>query len=650
MAAGGTNCLKAIKNQQDGGVTHIKNEHENDPVHRLNKHTGQDNKHRWVRWIWPVTGVGALLWFLIRVAPKPSRAAYPCQRVAMPVAASFIIWITGIIGSAIAYRKAKKLLRQKRFVTAMIFLAAGIAAAVVTVNHIYQEPVVAGESVPNEPIGQGKGINPGRVVWVHDTNATDWAYEGVSETWNGMDTTAVGYWWEPNHTDQNAVDEMMSKSIRALAGEGTDAEAWDVIFRYFNVNQDKGDIGYQEGEKITIKVNMVTSHNVDSNGNQINQLGWVNTSPQMILALLRQLVYTAAADPCDITVGDTTQPFPNHYWNHCHSEFPEVRYLAHTADWGRRGAESSEGKWCQSRMYWSTAEAEGKIPDYLPVSFAEADYIINFACFKGHLAGVTICAKNHYGSFIRRPDADYDPDYYNMHLGLPCALGPPGMGHNRNFVDIMGHWQLGAKTVLHLIDGLYGGYNWQGRPYRWKMVPFGDGINDANDDWPSSLFVSQDAVAIDSVAYDFLLEEWPHIVAKASLEGGAEDYLHEAAEANDPCSGTFYDPDNDGNVVRLESLGVHEHWNNAIDKQYSRNIDPDSSTGIELVRLDATAADLWCDGKVEWRDFAVLAKSWRSQNGDNNYNRHCDISEPSDGVIDEYDLTVFMSSWLVGIK
>ena len=56
-------------------------------------------------------------------------------------------------------------------------------------------------------------------------------------------------------------------------------------------------------------------------------------------------------------------------------------------------------------------------------------------------------------------------------------------------------------------------------------------------------------------------------------------YLLEAALANDPPSGTFYDPEKDG--IQLKSLGVVEHWNNPADKKYSRNLGKDE--GIELV-------------------------------------------------------------------
>jgi hypothetical protein len=69
---------------------------------------------------------------------------------------------------------------------------------------------------------------------------------------------------------------------------------------------------------------------------------------------------------------------------------------------------------------------------------------------------------------------------------------------------------------------------------------------------------------------------------------GADDYLHEAALADRPPSGTFYDPDHAAKVTRLESLGVHEHWNNAQEKRYSKNLG--KGEGIELVGVGPSAA------------------------------------------------------------
>ena len=46
--------------------------------------------------LFPVLGIASLLWFLVRVVPKPSRAAYPCMRVAAPIASTFVVWLFGL--------------------------------------------------------------------------------------------------------------------------------------------------------------------------------------------------------------------------------------------------------------------------------------------------------------------------------------------------------------------------------------------------------------------------------------------------------------------------------------------------------------------------------------------------------------------------
>lgn len=102
-------------------------------------------------------------------------------------------------------------------------------------------------------------------------------------------------------------------------------------------------------------------------------------------------------------------------------------------------------------------------------------------------------------------------------------------------------------------------------------------VSPFNGHYPCSFFASQDPVALESVGLDFLRAEMP-------LIKNADRHLHEAALANNPPSGTVYKPDGE----RLSSLGVHEHWNNAIDKEYSRNLG--TGNGIELVNLNATSS------------------------------------------------------------
>jgi len=143
----------------------------------------------------------------------------------------------------------------------------------------------------------------------------------------------------------------------------------------------------------------------------------------------------------------------------------------------------------------------------------------------------------------------------------------------------MGHSHIGGKTVLYLLDGLYCGIHpidMDKGPRRWQSQPF-------NGDWTSSLLASQDPVAIDSVGLDFLQAEYKNPPDDFPCKSGVDDYLHEAALANNPPSGTFYDPDHAASVKQLTSLGVHEHWNNPNEKKYSRNLG--TGKGIELVAV-----------------------------------------------------------------
>ena len=547
--------------------------------------TSQPAGRNYLAWLFSGMGLVSLLWFLIRVIPKPSRAAYPCQRVAFPLASSFIVWVTAVLGSAFAWRKARS--RDLRLWKACLWGSAALAGGALVVASLPSLRAIAGNP-PHGPLGIAKGIFPGRVVWVHAPDATSWSGYSATEPW-----------WQTNHTDLATVEAMMSQAIRSVGGGNSDAAAWDAIFHYFNQNHGKGDRGYQAGERIAIKINLTTCNARSGTGTvAINKtyekqapiMNTIDNSPQMLLTLLRHLVYTVRVDQTNISLGDPTGNFPRYMWSLLHPEFPNVHYFDNYGGAGRMRTVFSSVP-----FNWSTPNAIGKVQDYVPVPFAQADYLINFAILKGHSVGVTLVGKNLYGSLLRCPDGYYrdangpnqgaNVNYVSMHASTPDPNmpGTPGLGHYRAIVDLLGHPALGGKTLLCLVDGLFGGYFWDSHPYKWNMAPF-------NGNWPSSLFASQDPVAIDSVCYDFLLNEWPNVVNNGSatagngLQGGAEDYLHEAALADNPPSGTFYDPGKTG--TRLASLGVHEHWNNPVNKQYSRNLG--LNQGIELVPLTVT--------------------------------------------------------------
>jgi hypothetical protein len=524
----------------------------------------------WRAALFPLAGLLSLVWFLVRVVPKPSRASYPCQRIAAPLASTFTIWLLAVSGSVLALFRARDSLRQARPVAAFFCVLAGAAGLVWAVSTVDKPAYADYPPHPaNEPIGVAQGLRPGRVAWVYDPDVTDWAGPGTGERWH-------------EHVDQAIANRMFSLALRTYTDAYTDTAAWNSVIRHFNDGP-----GYTPGDRVVIKINLVTANArgemADAEYNQLEKNGVTfdstANSPQLMHALLDQLVNVAGVAEEDITVGDPTGLFVNYLYEPLVADFPDVHYWDNRGTLGRTRAEFGTVP-----FYWSTPDADGSTQDHLPVAFEEAKYLINFAVLKSHgCSGFTVNAKNHFGSLLRCPDGylrgapNIEPPpyngYYHMHYTLPgdnCRDDPTmtDLGQYRALVDLMGHEGIGDKTLLYLVDGLFGGRLWSSDPSLWSMPPF-DG------DWPSSLFLSMDPVAIDSVARDFLSQQWPFEVLRYE---GMEDFLHEAALANAPPSGTVYDPENDG--TPLTSLGVHEHWNNAEEKQYTRNLG--TGDGIEL--------------------------------------------------------------------
>ena len=409
------------------------------------------------------------------------------------------------------------------------------------------------------PLGTARGSKPGRVVWVHDPEVTNWKGPGD------------GHWWEANRVKQERADGMMARAVCELTGEGTVAGAWSRLFRHLNRSRGRGEVGYQAGEQIAIKPNWVGMIYREGHANlesyRFNsRQDYMNTAPQMILALLGQLT-SVGVPPQHITVCDTLACLVHEYYDLLHGAFSAVRYEDFAGKFERLKVRASD-----QPLYWSS-RPQDKAQDYLPGCFSEAQYLINFANLKSHTGGgVTLCAKNHFGSLIRWP---VQQGYYDIH---PNCFATANAIY-RPLVDLIGHPHLGGKTVLYLVDGLFSGVHPRDPvPQRMQSPPF-------KGQWSCSLLASQDPLAIDSVGFDFLAAEWPEFARK----GGVDDYLHEAALANDPPSGTYYDPGHATATQRLPSLGVHEHWNNPQEKKYSRNLG--SGEGIELVSARIGSGD-----------------------------------------------------------
>ena len=389
---------------------------------------------------------------------------------------------------------------------------------------------------PNSPQGEAKGIFPGRVAWVYAPNTANW--DGQS-----------GFWFEDRWNNQDNCDQMMRESLFTLTGKMNEKEAWEALFSWFNSERGKETLSYQTGEKIAIKINQNNTYSHDDSEE-------LNASPQMVLSLLRSLIQVLGIPQEQITVFDASRFITNYLYNKCASEFPHVNYVDNSGGDGR-----IQTTYVPDVISYSANN--GELANGLAKCLEEADYVINMAILKGHVGqGVTLCAKNWYGSV--NIHSDWRKNFHDN-----FNQDREGKAKYMTFVDFMGHKYTGGKTLVYFIDGLYGSQNVNGKPSgKWNLSPF-----DGN--WPNSLFASQDPVAIDAVGLDFISSEWPRTV---DIDY-ADMYLMEAALANNPPSGTFYDPNKDGKG--LKSLGVLEHWNNSTDKQYSRNLG--KKEGIELV-------------------------------------------------------------------
>lgn len=402
----------------------------------------------------------------------------------------------------------------------------------------------------NQPMGTARGIHPGRVAWVHDPGAAHWDGD-----------VQGGGWYEDRFTDPVRADRMLRQTLKALTGAKSDAEAWKRLFRYSNECRGRGAAGYQPGEKVVVKLNLNCCKRRTDPGQ-----GFYNT-PQLTIALVRQLIQQAGVRQADLVVYDASRFVPDSIFDPCHAEFPGIRFEDRDGGEGRFKVEPD----FKTALYFGDPATPDHGKTYLPKCATAAVYQINAAVLKAHsLAGVTLCAKNHFGSVYRENTGPSDGhrgwNPSHLHLSINVAQRP--MGTYNALVDLMGHPDLGGKTILYLLDALYAAPHQSVRPEKWQSPP-------AVNDWTSSVLASQDAVAIESVAVDLLGAE----ASASAVAGAVDNYLHEAALAQKPPSGTRYAPA--GDAKPLASLGVHEHWNDPQRRQYTRNLG--TGEGIELV-------------------------------------------------------------------
>ena len=512
----------------------------------------------------------------------------------MPLASGFIGYMAMLALSSLAFFRSKKSIRYYPVFFLAAFVVFGISGSYLS-NQSYFQPTVNMTVTANQPMGVAKGIFPGRVVWVHDSSAVN----------QKCVANKVGHgWFMSENMNQPVVDKMLSSSLQSISGATSDSSAWSAIFQYCNNARGKGAVNYKSGEKIFIKTNATSAWGGNFNTSDLSvasnsYYGISETSEATVLAVLKQLVNVVGAAQSDIYIGDPLKHIYKHDYDVWHGAFPGVHYLDNSySTLGREQVAvsstaiiyySDKGTVLRTNSMSSGTPGDPVLQNYLYTIFETAEYVLNIPQLKGHQrAGMTMFAKNHLGSQF---PVDGNADYLHMGLVRPygtdasSTLHRTDYGMYRSQVDFMMHKLLSGKNLIYIMDALWGTDYELDIPLKWKMQPF-------NNQYTSSIFVSFDPVAIESVGYDFLRSEFT-IGSGKDVSGqmpGVDDYLHQAADSNNWPVGIKYDPNNTG--VHVYSLGTHEHWNNATDKKYSRNLDPVAGTGIELIETEQTATSV----------------------------------------------------------
>jgi len=355
------------------------------------------------------------------------------------------------------------------------------------------------------------------------------------------------------------MDKMFSEGIRNLTDANSDKDAWETLFRYINQKKGIGNISYTAGERISIKVNLANN----KWGTYEHEDNDIDANPYLILSLLNQLTNKVGVPEENITVFDVSKPMHHWFYNILSKEYPNVYYadLYGEAE-GRHKVNSSE-----KSVFFTWGKCKNRT---LPECVVDTDYLINIPILKRHPTGhgISLSGKNLFGAFAEPVEPIH-----------PYLVWGTIMGNPSPQVELLGHEDLGGKTLLYIGDATFATKQTIKNMVKFDMYPF-------DNDWTNSLFFSQDPVAIDSVMYDFLRLEG------TNPRKGSHNYLHQAAVP--PIN--RYDPENDG-IFLSESLGVHEHCNEDVDIFSKERYSGPENNGIDYIAIGKEHAKFSVDIK-----------------------------------------------------
>jgi uncharacterized protein (DUF362 family) len=277
---------------------------------------------------------------------------------------------------------------------------------------------------------------------------------------------------EPFNAD--ALDEMLSEGMKTVTGRKNLRDAWmDVLARY------------SRGDKIVVKPNF----------NFVNkETGHAVTSPQLINSVVGQLVEVVGVAPENISLYDLCKKIPGSVRNAIRYpiSFVERADASTVIDKIRRRLHvgpASADRNAEIIMREKITESGGApVRCYMPRVVSEAQHLINMPLLTNHpFIASSGALKNHFGT-VRFSNYNSYPEVLH---GRVLA---------KSIVDINANEHIKNKTRLVIGDGLFGVFDRGdgGGKKKWKTF---------RDDFPKSIFLSRDPVAIDAVMANLVIRE-----------------------------------------------------------------------------------------------------------------------------------------------
>ncbi len=481
-------------------------------------------------------GMVSLAWLTVRSGSKPSRIHYPCQKAAAGYVGLFLLPPLMVLVRR-AGRQAKAFGPDQ---VTRLFMASAVAMTLMYVGFEvfsqYMENQQAGYYSRLKALGpvgkkaalaSGAGFvtiphamalaSPHRVVSVHHSQATGWDFQCTGSG------ACPEYYGDKAFVDQQTVDQMVARGMRALTGAASVQEAWQAILPHYLPN-----------EIVAIKVNFNDSIMGGGTRGYRDNDAYVDALPQVVNSVISGLVDRGVSQE-NIRIFDASRYVTDRFRNRI--AFPGVVYYDRYGNGddvrpSGFGSDDPQAGVDFSPSGYPASSSAHKISDVL----VESDYLINIPIMKKHGgAGITLSLKNHLGTingFVSGGHAMHKYFY---------LWGDHYSSHANPIVDINLNPHIKDKTVLVIGDALYAGWRSNNTPpQRWQS--FGN-------DSPNMLFFAVDPVAVDSVMFDFLARE-------GYVDPESEDILMVGAQAG---------------------LGVHERWNNDVDREY---------TAIDYLEID----------------------------------------------------------------